>query len=398
MLKNMRFPVGPSSETVSPQWIFMRSSITKFLKYLLWGIIGLIVLFVVGVALFLNLAPQVGQPPKGEDLRRMGQSPHYADDQFVNQIETHSASFGEAMQTLPDFIWNENGTPESPLPVKFDPSTAPAVDSLCYITWYGHSAFLIEMAGLRILIDPMFGESAAPVSFGASRFPYQRPIPIEELTEIDALILSHDHYDHLDYPSIMALKDEVGHFYTALGVGSHLKHWGIPTEQITEFDWGESAILPGLQLVACPARHFSGRAITDNNATLWASWALLGQHQRLYFSGDGGYGPHFAEIGEQYGPFDLAMLECGQYNQAWKDIHMMPEQSVQAGLDLRSKLLMPIHWGAFELSVHTWTDPIERFQAESQRLQAPMVHPFIGERFCLGQDYPRESWWEQVEP
>lgn len=374
----------------------MRITFRTVFKGLLWGILGLILLIVAGVALFLALAPQVGQPPQGEHLARIAQSPHYADGQFVNEIETSTASFGEAMRTLPDFIWNENGAPDAPLPVKFAPHASPAADSLCYVTWYGHSAFLIEMQGLRILIDPMLGESAAPVSFGTPRFPYQQPIPIEELTDLDAIILSHDHYDHLDHPTVMRLADDTQHFYTALGVGSHLRHWGIPAEDITELDWWQSASLAGLKLVACPARHFSGRAITDNNATLWASWAILGAHQKLYFSGDGGYGPHFADIGTRYGPFDLAMLECGQYNQAWQDIHMMPEQSVQAGLDVQAKLLMPIHWGAFQLSVHTWTDPIERFQAKSERLQAPMVHPFIGERFCLGQDYPRERWWEEV--
>lgn len=372
----------------------MGISFRKIFKGLLWTILGLIVLFVVGVALFINLAPQIGQAPQGDDLARLAQSPHYQDGQFVNEIETQAASFGEAMQTLPDFIWNENGTPDAPLPVKFAPHDAPAADSLCYVTWYGHSAFFIEMQGLRVLIDPMLGEAASPVPFGVSRFPYQRPIPIDELTDLDAIILSHDHYDHLDYETVLQLADEVDHFYMALGVGSHLRHWGIPAEQITELDWWESAPLAGLELVACPARHFSGRSMGTNNSTLWASWAILGQHHRLYFSGDGGYGPHFAAIGERHGPFDLAMLECGQYNHAWKDVHMMPEQSVQAGLDVQGKLLMPIHWGAFELSVHSWTDPIERFRAESQRLQAPMVHPFIGERFELGRQYPRVAWWE----
>ncbi len=356
-------------------------------------ILLLLVLITVGI-IFLNTSPQFGQKPRGTYLERIRNSPNYADGQFRNPIHTTMGSFTEMMSTMPDFFFGKNREPENELPVKYGENESPAVDSLCYVTWYGHSAFLIEMEDRRILIDPMLGERPSPMPFGNSRFPNEEPIPVEDLTNIDMVILSHDHYDHLDYGTIMKLKDEVGHFYTALGVGSHLAAWGIPRAKITELDWWETATADNIQLISCPARHFSGRGITDRNSTQWASWVIIGESTRIYFSGDGGYGPHFSEIGEKYGPFDFAMMECGQYNQAWKDIHMMPEESVQAGIDVNAKQIMPIHWGAFALSVHTWKDPIERFKKKSQELNIPAVHPYIGQRFQLGNDFPDDEWWQ----
>lgn len=371
----------------------MKKTVAKTAKRLV-ALLGIaILLFAIPVIIFVYTAPQMGQPPQGKDLERISKSPNYGKDGFVNLIETHMGSFSEMMSTLPDFLFAEGGSPDHPLPVKFGTNERAAQDSLCLVTWYGHSAFLFEMEGKRILIDPMLGEASSPVSFATKRFQYQKPIPIEELRNIDAIILSHDHYDHLDYSTIIQLKEETKHFFTALGVGSHLKKWGVDEAKITELDWWQSSKLDEIDIVACPARHFSGRAFTDRNATQWASWIIRGENQKLYFSGDGGYGPHFKEIGDKYGPFDLALLECGQYNEAWEAIHMMPEQSVKAGIDVNAKVLMPIHWGAFELSVHTWTEPIIRFKAEARRLKQKVVHPYIGERFVLGHDLPKIEWW-----
>lgn len=362
---------------------------------MLIAVLVTIVVVIVGVLIFVNTAPQFGQPPNGEAKERLKESPHYENGKFVNLIETKMGSFGEMMGTLPEFIFGENQSPDDTLPTRYGESNGDVVDSLCYITWYGHSAFLFEMNGKRILIDPMLGETAAPTSFGSSRFPNQQAVPLEDIREIDLIILSHDHYDHLDYHSIMHLKDHVGHFYTALGVGSHLKKWGIPDSRITELDWWQTTTHDGVDLVACPARHFSGRAIFDRNATQWASWVINSEGYKIYFSGDGGYGPHFKEIGEKYGPFDFAMLECGQYNKAWHDIHMFPEESVDAGLDLKARLSMPIHWGAFNLSIHKWTDPIKRFKDAADSSGLPVVHPYIGERFRLGVDFPNDQWWQR---
>jgi L-ascorbate metabolism protein UlaG (beta-lactamase superfamily) len=369
----------------------------KILKWLFISLVILLIIVVTGALIFTNTAPQFGQIPQGSELEKIQASPHYVDGQFINLIETSLGSFSDILGVLPDFLSAEHLEPVDTIPVKYPGNTIKLVDSLCYITWYGHSAFLIEMEGLRILIDPMLTEMPAPIPFGSSRFPNKKPIPIESLKGIDFVILSHDHYDHLDYKTIIALKDEVDHYYTALGVGSHLKHWGIPSSNITELDWWQEASASGIQLVACPARHFSGRGITDRNKTQWASWIIKGTSYNLYFSGDGGYGPHFREIGEEYGPFDLAMLECGQYNEAWSDIHMFPEESIQAGIDVKARLMMPIHWGAFAIAIHTWKDPIQRFWKEGHRKEAPMIQPYIGERFRLGIDFPQDQWWVELD-
>lgn len=356
-----------------------------------YSILGLIVLLILAVTLFLNFAPAIGETPKGKDLERIAQSPHWQDGKFVNLIPTSEGELKDVFGTLADFFTAKNTSPKDSLPVHFGEEIGQE-DSLTYITWYGHSAFLIEIKNLHVLIDPMLGEYSAPLNFGSKRFPYKKAIPIDSIPKIDLVILSHDHYDHLDYPTIKKIKDRVGHFYTALGMGSHLKSWGIPENKITELDWWQEASWQGLQLVACPSRHFSGRGFSRNKSQ-WASWVLKTEERSIYFSGDGGYGPHFKEIGARFGPFDFAMMECGQYNEAWSQIHMMPEQSVQAGLDVQAQLLMPIHWGAFSLAVHEWTDPISRFEAKAEELKADIIHPMIGERFALERDRPKKRWW-----
>lgn len=360
-------------------------------------IFGLIIaLFALGVTLFVSFAPQFGAKPTGKDLERIKQSEHFQNGEFTNLIET---SMDMKLSSMPGLLYGflfppKGKNPSTPLPTKWDEGNQSEVDSLAYITWFGHSAVLLEIDGKTILIDPMLGPASSPVSFMTQRFGYQEPIDLSDLTQIDAIIISHDHYDHLDHESIVKLKDKTNHFYTALGVGAHLRHWGVAPEKITELDWWQSAELDGLKFTATPSRHFSGRAINDRNKTQWASWTVNGKHQNIYFSGDGGYGPHFKEIGEKLGPFDFAMMENGQYNEQWAAIHMMPEESVQAGIDLKGKVLMPIHWGAFDLAPHVWQDPIIRFKSKAKELNQEIVTPVIGERFAVGVDAPKTVWWE----
>jgi len=361
------------------------------------GFIILVVVFIIGLMAFIKISPQFGSIPSGAHLESISTSKNYGDDTFINQIPTSmDLGFTGGVQTMYQWIFEGEGrVPSKPLPVKFDEQIG-SCDSLSKIIWYGHSAILLEIDGKVILIDPMLGETASPVPFLTKRFPYKRPIDLERIPIIDAVILSHDHYDHLDYPSIMKLKDKVNHFYTPLGVGAHLSSWGVESNKITELDWWDSAVLDQINIVAAPARHFSGRGLTDRNKTQWASWIINGKYEKIYFSGDSGYGPHFKEIGEKFGPFDFAMMECGQYNEKWEAIHMMPEQTIQASMDVKAKMMMPIHWSAFNLSLHSWTDPVERALAAARLHDVSMITPSIGEQFCPGKNSEFANWWREL--
>lgn len=360
-------------------------------------LLGIVLVCALAILIYIKIAPQFGASPTKERLENITSSPNYKNKVFQNIVTTNMDMGGKEMLfSLYQFLFkNEGRTPATPLPVKFN-NILTENGTTTYITWYGHSALLLEIDGKRILIDPMLGRASAPVNFISKRFAYQHPIPISSITKIDAIVISHDHYDHLDYSSIIALKNHVAHFYTALGVGSHLVRWGVRAEQITELDWWQSSQLGNITLTATPARHFSGRGLTDRNKTQWASWVIKGTRDNIYFSGDSGYASHFKEIGERMGPFDFAFVECGQYNKLWESVHMMPEQSVQAAIDLNTAIMMPIHWGGFKLAMHSWTDPIERVTREADNRNLKICTPFIGERFGLGST-PNEKWWEGVK-
>jgi L-ascorbate metabolism protein UlaG (beta-lactamase superfamily) len=252
------------------------------------------------------------------------------------------------------------------------------------------------MDGKNILIDPMFGPVPAPHPWlGRARFTDGLPLEIAQLPMIDAMLISHDHYDHLDYGSIRALNAKTKEFFVPLGVGAHLRSWGIEASRIHEMDWWDEADHGSLHFAFAPARHFSGRGLTDRFSTLWGSWVIHGKQDSIYFSGDSGYGPHFQEIGAKYGPFDFAMMECGQYNEKWPLIHMMPEETAQAAVDLGAKAMMPIHWGTFVLAMHSWTDPVERVTKRAEELGMPVITPRIGAVVSLDALATfRERWWE----
>ena len=346
----------------------------------------------------MYLSPQFGQAPKGSYLSKILKSGNYADGEFQNLILTEmDMNFSKGMNTMYHFIF-EGGqrTPGAILPTFFENGILGQAEKT-QVTWYGHSAILLEIDSKVILIDPMLGNYASPLPMMTKRFEYLKPIDVSNLTSIDAVILSHDHYDHLDYPTIKKIKDKVKHFYTALGVGSHLRYWGIDEDKITELDWWEDADYMDLKIIAAPARHFSGRGLTDRNKTQWASWIIQGKNDNIYFSGDSGYGPHFKEIGEKYGPFDFAMMECGQYNERWEAIHMMPEQTVQAGIDVQAERVMPIHWSAFNLSLHSWDEPVERAVKAAEGLPVNMIVPKIGRSFSIEEKPALDYWWREVK-
>jgi L-ascorbate metabolism protein UlaG (beta-lactamase superfamily) len=288
-----------------------------------------------------------------------------------------------------------NSRPEVFPVEKIDSLEIANYDSKTRFVWFGHSAFLLQMNGKNILIDPMFGDVPAPHPLlGGKRFSNGLPIEIEKLPKIDAVIISHDHYDHLDYGSIKKLHNKVDQFFTPLGLGNHLVEWGVAKEKITELDWWQEANFGTLNFVSTPAQHFSGRSFTDRDQTLWCSWVIQSETENIFFSGDSGYAAHFKEIGDKYGPFDFAMIECGQYNKLWPEIHMFPEETAQAGIDVQAKKVMPIHWGAFKLAQHSWTDPIERVIEKSKELNLKLVTPKIGEAtFINDTESISGSWW-----
>jgi L-ascorbate metabolism protein UlaG (beta-lactamase superfamily) len=371
-----------------------------FKRILLYSFLFLVLLLTVAGCSFMQLSPQFGAEAKGQRLQTMKLSPNYNDGVFHNPVPTNmDIGFRGYVKMINSRLFNkqDDQEPDWYIPVeKLNPKQLEQVqDTATVLTWFGHSTFLIEIDGKRLLVDPMLGERASPISFlGPKRFTDELPLSVEEMPYIDAVLVSHDHYDHLDYGTIQQLADKTGHFYVTLGVGAHLERWGVPAEKITEMDWWDEARLEGLTFAATPARHFSGRGFSDRMKTLWASWVIVGKNDRIFFSGDTGYFDGFKEIGKKYGPFDITLMECGQYNELWPYIHMMPEETVQAHLDLKGKLLMPIHWGGFALAMHSWTDPIERVSKKAQEMRVPMTTPRIGQRIVLGQRAPRSNWWE----
>jgi len=262
------------------------------------------------------------------------------------------------------------------------------------ITWFGHSTTLIEVDGVKLLTDPVFSERASPYSFiGPARW-YPPLIPLQGFPKIDAVLVSHDHYDHLDEGTVKQLKD--ARFFVPLGVGAHLEYWGVPAANITELDWWEEGALGPVRVVSTPSRHASGRQLLDMGATLWTSWSVIGPAHRVWYSGDTGLFPAMRDIGERYGPFDVAMVEIGQYHRAWPDWHIGPEQAVRASTLVRAKTFFPIHWGLFTLAMHGWTEPIERALAEATAREVPIVTPRPGQSVEPDAPPPREKWWPDV--
>ncbi|MDH5598785.1 MAG: MBL fold metallo-hydrolase, partial [Cyclobacteriaceae bacterium] len=252
----------------------------------------------------------------------------------------------------------------------------------------------IKSGSLNILLDPMFGTYPSPFPYLTKRrFNDSLPLQIKDLPLIDVVVYSHDHYDHLDYGSILKLKDKVKKFLVPLGVGEHLRAWGVDGEKIIEMNWYESIEIKGTSFICTPAQHFSGRGFSDKMSTLWSSWVIKNKNSNLFFSGDSGYFDGFKEIGNKYGPFDICFMECGQYNELWKDIHMFPEETAQAHLDLQGKLLVPIHWGAFSLSVHDWNDPVKRLNKEAQIKGINVYTPEIGEPITFDKKQEEKEWW-----
>jgi L-ascorbate metabolism protein UlaG (beta-lactamase superfamily) len=365
----------------------------------MWIAIGVILGILAAGYLVVRYYPALGGRSTHTRQMEMNASMNRSNGKFVNQIPTlMEMNLRSTVKILIEFIkGNPNGKPASPIQtVPLTPNHLMQDNEQATVTWFGHSAILLRLDGKTLFIDPMLGKSPSPFPlFGGRRYSKQLPIEIEVLPAIDAILLSHDHYDHLDYGSIKKLKDKVKQFFVPLGVGAHLIRGGVDPTKIREHDWWDEFEFEGLTLASAPARHFSGRSVGDRDATLWWSWIIAGKQAKVFFSGDSGYGPHFREIGDKYGPFDLTLIECGQYDKRWSAIHMMPEETVQAHLDVRGEVMIPIHWGAFTLALHDWTDPVERAAKAAQERNAALATPRIGEVVRIGAaSFPAVAWWK----
>ena len=335
-----------------------------------------------------------GKLPSGKHLEKLRQSLNYKKNAFQNLSETPMKPDDISYwKMLKEFIKKS----KDKVPPALLPSVKTDLTKLDFpkpvIVWFGHSSYFIRIENKNFLIDPVFNGNAAPLSFMVKAFPGSNIYKAEDMPPIDYLILTHDHYDHLDFKTVRKLKNKVSKIYCSLGLSSHLKYWGFDISKIIELDWWETQQLENnISLTAAPARHFSGRGI-KRGKTFWSSFILKTTDNNLYLGGDSGYDSHFKEIGNKYGPFDIAILEAGQYNTMWPLIHMMPEETAQAAVDLKAKALLPVHWGKFTLAMHSWTDPINRVMSKAKELDLKVLTPKIGQPLILNDGFVSESWW-----
>jgi L-ascorbate metabolism protein UlaG (beta-lactamase superfamily) len=355
------------------------------------------VLAVVGLGLVVLVSgwEAIGYAPKGERLQAMQASPQWNDGVFENP----QPLWNDPVGMLTNFLEPEpNLSPSEPVPVetvdgaRFD--TPPP--SGLRITWLGHSTLLIEIDGQVLLTDPVWGERTSPVDWLGPKRWYAPPLAMDELPSLDAVLISHDHYDHLDYPSIVALADRDTKFFAPLGVGAHLEAWGVPAERILDVDWWDAHTIGGLTITTAPSRHASGREILDQNRTLWAGYAIRSENHNIFFSGDTGLFPGMTEIGEKLGPFEVTMLEVGAYGQAWPDWHLGPEQAVRAHQMLQGEVFLPVHWGLFDLANHGWTEPIERVLVAAEQRGVPVLTPRPGGSVEPTQPGEQVRWWPEL--
>lgn len=319
------------------------------------------------------------------------------DGKFRNPVDEPKRGFlTDARLMLSFFKPRPDRIPERPIPVHALTREQILVAPDHTLFRLGHSTVLLKLRGGLWLTDPVFSERASFVQWVGPRRFHPPPIAVEDLPEIEGVILSHDHYDHLDRGSILALAPKVKHFLTPLGVGDRLIDWGVEPDKVQQLDWWQSATIGGLQLTATPAQHNSGRGVFDGNSTLWASWVIVDDKLRIFFSGDSGYFDGFTAIGKRFGPFDLTLLEAGGYDPRWSYIHMLPEQTVQAHIDLRGQLLLPIHNGTFDLALHAWQEPFEQVSSIAQARRVEAVTPIIGAPLDMHRSAPTLAWWQSL--
>lgn len=357
--------------------------------------LGILLAALAALTFFVFRMESFGGWFEGERLTRMQRSPQYKGTRFENTPPQDPDM--HLWESLKKYSEGQLREPRFTIAVvqrsseDFKPQAEPGLRAY----WFGHASTLIEIDGLRIMTDPVFSEFASPfqVSPSPRRF-HPVPLDLEKMPFIDAVVISHDHFDHLDMATTKAFAARGTHFYVGLGVGAHLERWGVPAGQIHEMDWWEQATLKGVRIVCTPARHYSGRRSMDNS-TLWASWYVQGEKHSAYYSGDTGYASHFSEIAKRLGPVELAVIKVGAYGTTWLDIHMDPESAVQASLDLGARMLFPVHWATFNLSYHSWEEPILRAVAAAKAKKVNLVTPRVGERVVYGQPFASQRWYVQ---
>ena len=373
--------------------------IKKRLKKIMFTILIIIAIICLIPMLYLQL-PLFGQKAEGLRLERMEKSPNYRDGQFHNLSPTNMMVDNKGMREMMarKFSEKKHGLrPTDSIPAIKTDLKAIAKDRDISI-WFGHSSYYIQIDGKRFLVDPVFSKHASPIPILISAFEGTNIYEAEDMPNIDYLLITHDHYDHLDYKTVKRLNDRVGKVVCGLGVGAHLEKWGYNKDKIMEMDWNESCDLSdGFNIHSKPTRHFSGRTL-KRNTTLWLSFMLQTPTMNIFLSGDGGYDNHFKEIGEEFGEIDLAFLETGQYNEKWKLIHSMPHEVCQQAKDLNAQRIIPIHWGKFALADHSWKEPIEKLMEFSKDEAIPVLTPLIGEIIELkNMDQVFSIWWKEIE-
>ena len=326
-------------------------------------------------------------------------SPNYRDGKFQNLSITPELAEGVTYPAvLREFIFGKSkrAKPSVTIPsVKTDLHALDRNENV--LVWFGHSSYFLQVDGKRILVDPVLSGSASPVSFTTNSFPGSNVYSADDIPDVDYLFISHDHWDHLDYNTVLKLQSRIGKEITGIGTGAHFRRWGFNADMIIERDWNSEIDLGnGFTVITTPARHFSGRGLKRNQA-IWTSFVLLTPQHKIYLGGDSGYDTHFKQIGDAYGPFDLAILECGQYNEAWKYIHMLPHQIPQAAQDLRTAKLMPVHWAKFTLGNHAWDEPIIKVSEFAAQQDLPLVTPMIGEPVYLDKPQTFKQWWAGLD-
>lgn len=363
-------------------------------RWLRWGALGL---GLVGASVAVGIADAyeaLGTSPSGARAERIAASPEFRGGRFVDTIPRVEPDLWKVMRR-----WlgsNPYGSPAEPPPVLARATSEFAGSPLgVRVTWFGHSTLLVELEGRRVLLDPVFAERCSPSRFIGPRRFHPVPIAIDALPPLDAVVISHDHYDHLDHRSVVALAKRGVPFVVPLGVGAHLEYWGVPPASIHELDWWQETSLAGLTFVATPARHFSGRGLGADQ-TLWSGWALIGRERRAYYSGDTAMFEGFAQIGERLGPFDISMIEVGAYDTLWADLHLGPEQAIEAHRAARGGVLVPVHWGTFNLALHGWTEPMERVLMAAHAAGVTVVTPRPGQSIDSAAPPPPERWWPSL--